>query len=742
MAFKLNITKAHPWPSVLGRDLDADGAFRYATMLASMRAITPLCFEGEDYFGTCLEGTSITPPDFTLVDPKDKVDAYRVMGGLFEMDGGVSHVDNAQGDVPHYSSVERGKTVFTDVIEREDIQDECDYTTERGAKLGEVNSCFASKFPYRYWWQAFNRAIYNLMGHAPFLDTELHPDGYGNGDDENTSSESHSVRVYPYVLSKTPAGVRVVTFDNLLTEWVSSDEMESYGMFVQQGSPWLLTASDIDFSGVFNSEHIPRRDDLVHTTVRDVWRDYAISVGFRSGSFPKKTTELPEGFKLPRFKDGLDQYWLADSTPKFNEEFNRLAQLNADFTGDVSVWRDEFPYHGFAALSAFLKYLDGVNVGYALTSPYFDEHGGMIYRAVTKSLYYSSDEVPIGLPASESDTIELEVNNMIHANIEGKSETREDTDTKEIYAEISDHRPTVTGIGWIDYGARFILPDLERVSDTELKVDLDHDTGEPGFFGTYIRYALSGNILGFEEWMNDCIFRGSRNGFVRFSATSQTTVTTPTGFLPPGSVENADTTDFTNSVFNVAGGSSPFIPRLDQGLISKYLFLRTSKSSKICHADEHGLLGQLKKEAELPSSGELDPQLLGDEKITASISLRDPPDVVPSLVYVTTTSRYTLRVLNYERGREVVIPLPFIYKVINQVSDSGVGRTLVFPKLNGNGTLSENQPREISGFQSELRVDVNDENDGTYSDRSTYSKLRSVRSIQVIRYPERVIYPK
>lgn len=740
MAFKLNITKAHPWPSVLGRDLDADGAFRYATMLASMRAITPLCFEGEDYFGACLPGDETTPPDFTPADPRGKIDAYRVMGSLFEMDGGVSYGTRPWTGMTWYSNVECGKTVFTDVLERDEIYGEHDYTTERGAKCGEVNSCFASKFPYRYWWQAFNRAVYNLMGHAPFLNTTLYPNGYG---DEFTSTESHSIRVYPYVLSETPTGVRAATFENLLTGWVPLDEMDSYGMFVQPGSPWLLTASDIDFSGVFNSEHIPRRDDPIYVTLRDVWRNYAASAGFRSDSFPDATTELPEGFELPRFKDGIGRYWLADSTPKFNEEFNRLAQLDADFTGDVSVWRDEFPYHGFAALSAFLKYLDKVNVGYALTSPYFDKYGGMTYRKVTKALDYYSDDIKITLPTSESETVELDAANMLYANIEEKKETEEGEDTEEIYAKIIDQAPLAIATGWIEYYMRFSLPPLERVSDTQLRVDLANDLSQPYFLTKYAQLARMGNIPGFVSWANERIFYdSSHEGFVRFSASSRATVTTPTGFLPPGSLANPDAIDFTHNVHDAAGGNSPFIPRAGQGLISKYLFLRTSKSSKICDADKHGLLSQLKREAELPSSGELDPQLLGDGKITASVSLRDRPDVVPEFILITTHSRYTLRVLNFNALGEsaTTVALPFIYKIKHR---NGLEeREQVFPKLNDDGTLSEDQPSEISGFQSGLRVDITDENRGTYADRSTSSKLQSVRSIQVIRYPERVIYPK
>lgn len=740
MAFKLNITKAHPWPSVLGRDLDADGAFRYATMLASMRAITPLCFEGEDYFGACLSGGGTTPPDFTSVDPRGKIDAYRVMGSLFEMDGGVSYGYPAWGGMTYYSNVERGKTVFTDVLEREEVDAEHEYTTERGAKCGEVNSCFASKFPYRYWWQAFNRAVYNLMGHAPFLNTTLYPDGYG---DEFTSAESYSVRVYPYVLGETPTGVRVATFENLLTGWVSSDEVESYGMFVQPGSPWLLTASDIDFSGVFNSEHIPRKDDPIYATLRDVWRSYAAGAGFRSNSFPDATTELPEGFELPRFKDGIVRYWLGDSTPKFNEEFNRLAQLDADFTGDVSVWRDEFPYHGFAALSAFLKYLDKVNVGYALTSPYFDKYGGMTYRKVTKALDYSSDDIKITLPTSESETVELDATNTLYDSIEEKKETEEGEDTEEIYAKILDQVPLTVPTGWIEYYMRFSLPPLKRVSDTELSVDLANDTSYPHFLTNYAQFARMGNISGFVSWVNDRIFYdSSHEGFVRFSASSKATVTTPVGFLHPGSLANPDTTDFTNDVFDAAGGNSPFVPRPDQGLISKYLFLKTSKSSKICDADKHGLLSRLKQEAELPSSGELDPQLLGSGKITASISLRERPDVVPEFVLIMTHAGYTLRAHNFNTLGEAttVVALPFIYKINHR---NGLEeREQVFPKLNDDGTLSESQPSEISGFQVGLNVDVTDENRGTYADRSTLSKLQSVRSIQVIRYPERVIYPK
>lgn len=375
---------AFNWPEKLDRILDRDGAFRNATLIAIMRVMAPYgdvyVYESEgetstnemrlenpdlyDKWKTQLTKGDLFPPDFAPSNP-NALEAYRAMNAFFFADLGISNAQVVNG-ICQLSAVRAGQGLFSWIRERsyrEFLQKEgVVFDVEKAAKKGEVNCIFASKYPYRYWWSLFNRAIYTLTTEYPLKelkDITYEKDIIENEDGEGIEIiyDKLNVRILPYWFKKSPLGGRVVTPDELCVGWTPHENGEVTGPFVGIGdadSYYFFSAGDIDFEGVFSDEGAR----LDRGTLRKLWAEYVYLI---SG---KKMYQ--EEYPKESFKEALGKYWLGDTEPRYRKNWGGLLQLYSGWVGSPYAWWDEFPYHGYAAMIAYLRYFEENNNGFAV----------------------------------------------------------------------------------------------------------------------------------------------------------------------------------------------------------------------------------------------------------------------------------------------------------------------------------------------------------------------------------------
>ncbi|MBO5905432.1 MAG: hypothetical protein J6Q84_03315 [Kiritimatiellae bacterium] len=375
---------AFNWPKKLDRILDRDGAFRNATLIAVMRVMAPMgdvfVYDREDETGTNamraenpdlydkwltqLERGDVFPPDFSASD-SGALEAYRAMNAFFFADLGLSNAE-VVGGICQLSAVRPGATLFSLVGERGErefeLKEGVDFDIEKAAKKGEVNCIFASKHPYRYWWSLFNRAIYTLTTEYPLKelkDIVYEKDIIENEDGEGIeiTYDKLNVRILPYWFKKSPLGKKVMTPDELCVDWSPHENGEVTGPFVNAGDGdtyYFISPGDIDFENVFMDGF----DRQERGTLRELWAKYVHSI---SGKRMYQDEYIKESFK-----DAIGKYWLGDTEPKYRESGVGLLQLFSGWNGSAGAWRDEFPYHGYAAMIAYLRYFEENNNGFAI----------------------------------------------------------------------------------------------------------------------------------------------------------------------------------------------------------------------------------------------------------------------------------------------------------------------------------------------------------------------------------------
>ena len=368
MAFRINIERSFEWPRRLARPLDVDGAFRRASCLAAARVceLRRGYDPGGDYIAIAAQGASLT-----------SLDSHRAMFGCFLWDGGTEEANYTAASDSYEIWATPGRDVFRSVPSRVGKVVSVaglspDERREALAAAGLPSDCLASWFPYRVWWRAFNRAVYDLT-------EDIEYDGslwlYR---DWPALSLRYGYRVLPLCLSRTPAGDAALGPDALCVDWTPTDEAASLEV-VPGGVHWLMTPGDVDFwTGWFGYD----QRDSPHGGLRELWTQFAHEVGFLSFA---QGASMPAS---PRFRDGYASWWHGRTEPRFwRGEYGRLLQLGSYWMGLDTSWRDEFPYHGLASQVAVLDYLETCNVGFAVWSA--DDEGLVSISHWARSLHKS-----------------------------------------------------------------------------------------------------------------------------------------------------------------------------------------------------------------------------------------------------------------------------------------------------------------------------------------------------------------
>lgn len=378
MNLRIDLNKTIEWPNkkaghFLDRTIDRDAIFRRTAILAAMRCIAPArhyANGSETWFKSHLESSDY-PPLFDSMSISS-CDPGAAMGALFRWDGGISETLEPGTGVNgfcRWSAVTPSENVFTFVLPQIERGSASEWTLEKAAQRGDVHGVFCSDFLYRYWWQAFNRAI--------FLLTEPYP---------NKTFEE--VSVYPYHIATLPKDWNIPHVDSLTIDWTyhiegfcrkngiaypgSEEAMEEflslYGGEVAEGQKfipadtwWLLTAGDFTRYGLFTND-IKDCARNYGNQLRTLFDKAAQAVGFKSYA-SESTCHLMD--RIP-FVDHIEPYWYLDSMPLFKN--NRLLQLDGDWGGGVERWKDEYPAHGYAAMLAWLRFFESSNGGFAISA--------------------------------------------------------------------------------------------------------------------------------------------------------------------------------------------------------------------------------------------------------------------------------------------------------------------------------------------------------------------------------------
>lgn len=408
MNLRINLKTPIPYPSALASDpkyrylarrLDEDRIFRWATVLAAMRAVAPMNpgYHPDHYSGweslswfDYRFGSVDYPPLFETSDAAS-VDPGVALGALFEWDGGQSEVVMAQpkalGKDFSRGAIAPGRTVFSFVNDLPPRENCGAYASvENGARVAEVHSCLASHYPHIHWWRAFNAAVHLLTTEYPSASNEM-------------------FTVWPYRLDKLPGKTpSEEIFKGITQGWTyhlkgycakngiaepSDDERETFladhagdiaegRVIVPEGAFWLVTPADISQQGLFRNDvpdELENRDML-----RRQWLSWASEIGFEKFS-NQPSTGVPD----VRFVDALGDYWLCDTPAKFKN--GMLSQLWESWRGHPEVWRDELPMHGYAAMIAYLKYFEEANGGFGVTSDKWDDHFDEQHRTITQDVW-------------------------------------------------------------------------------------------------------------------------------------------------------------------------------------------------------------------------------------------------------------------------------------------------------------------------------------------------------------------
>lgn len=328
MNLRINLKAPIPYPlkdasdpkyRYLARRLDEDRIFRWATILAAMRAVAPMNpgYHPDHYSGwerlswfDYRFGSVDYPPLFEASDAAS-VDPGVALGALFEWDGGQSEIVMAQpkalGKDFSRGAIAPGRTVFSfvnDLPPRENCG--AFASVESGARVAEVHSCLASNYPHIHWWRAFNAAVHLLTTEYP-----------------NASNEMFTV--WPYRLDKLPGATPSdEIFKGITQGWTyhlkgycakngiaepSDDERENFiadharvvaegRVIVPEGAYWLVTPADISQQGLFRND-VPDGLENRHV-LRRKWLSRANEIGFEKFS-SQPSTGVPD----VRFVDAL-----------------------------------------------------------------------------------------------------------------------------------------------------------------------------------------------------------------------------------------------------------------------------------------------------------------------------------------------------------------------------------------------------------------------------------------------------
>lgn len=704
MAYNLDLTRARAWPDVLARPVDIDGAFRFAAILAAHRVIAPV--KPGDGFARHFD-SDIHPPDFATAD-KYAAAAYRAMAALFAWDGGTSGVGAHSPDPElgwcEFAAVTRGERVFIDVMTRGAIVSASPYEIESAARLGEVNSCLASEFPYRYWWSAYNRACHQLMHDWPLggiANAKWMPDYV---DDESSVAEAYiDLNILPYSFAKTPSGAHAITVDDLLTYWMSHADAAELRK-VAEGDMWLATAEDIDFSGVFWRTQSDERNNWL----RAVWLALAHEVGFTN--YASVGVAQRWGWL-----DAMPGFWRGATTPKYADDL--LAQLETDWAGYAGdwrggrgPWRDEFPYHGFAAQLAYLDYFEQHNVGFAIESAGLDVMPTVKPKVVVNTLTAETEEMEFALSLDTDFTIELS-----GFNEPVLERTEPDEDPEEPYAHASRLAPTVDNsftaeiatnllVAWVGYGGALNEWTVEGTAPGEPFWDY-MESGNVAALGAALNRMALGNI-------SSITARGRFN----WSSSARTV-------RPP---DDLDENPLARDLWDVLESDRPVM--FDNGRDSTVYFLRTTNSCRICRALNHALRSQLMAEADVPASGDLEPLTLGDNKVSATFKT-----LTGDLIIASADPTRTIKIYNSFTGEYVERPMPIISKRTGDGSYSQVFPSAAMESVPEAGYGDEYIT--VGSFSPELEIEIDDTNE--YETFSHTAQLQMLRSLTFVRFPER-----
>lgn len=727
MALKINIKAACKWPEKLARAIDVDGAFRIGALLAAMRVIAPRG-RGDGFERHFSDATY--PPDFAEVDAHN-VDAYRAMGALFIWDGGESTIQGnyvKPGDMFNLSPVKAGELVFQDVWER-GVADgsSSGYGIERMAPRGEVHSCFASQFPYRYWWHAFNRAVKELTKASPRYNRSVYIPGYGDEfSEEYSPGVDTSIEVYPYVFSHTPTGGAALTPDDLCTGWVDLESAENITK-VSESMPWLLTAEDIDFSGVFMSNDEDRRSH----PLRSLWASMAGAIGFRNYVADDAAVERSV------FKDGIQTFWRGETEPKYGG--GRLAQLETDWLGAGDEWRDEFPYHGLSAMLAYLEYFERRNIGFAVACDHIDALCAIEH--FSKSWFWRRKaQFELSIPAYGFDDIEIgtfAIRELDWGEVE-KSEP-EEWDYRHPSAHASRGRPNITAsaLPMDKESIDFYVTTLYRADEEGLW--LAWCDGDNNAFECF----LNGGAAAMEERLNDLAaealneadeesLRGTLTVYAALSAESSLRRVVNRAWHDLDAFGNFGA---------IPAEDMPYAPRLSDFYSSdyrRYFFLRTSRSCAIAKQYNFNIAAKLNAEVGIPANGELPPILSdpGQDDGTIKVTLKGTDEKRFEVEESPHGERMLFDVDIPGRRETVEGPLPYIY------ANTAHGRVLVFPPEADPVNSYEVRLSVPSRGVAVVEVDSKPTEEMSGEDFfSNTSKLEYLRSISFEKYDENVIYP-
>lgn len=727
MALKINLKAACKWPEKLARAIDVDGAFRIGALLAAMRVIAP---RGRGDGFERHFGDATYPPDFAEVDA-GSVDAYRAMGALFIWDGGESTIQGnyvKPGDVFDLSPVKAGELVFQDVWERGiGPGSPSGYSIERMAPRGEVHSCFASQFPYRYWWHAFNRAVKELTKASPRYNRSVYIPGYGDEfSEEYSPGVDTSIEVYPYVFSHTPTGGAALTPDDLCTGWVDLESAENITK-VSESMPWLLTAEDIDFGGVFVAED----DDKRSHPLRTLWASFANAIGF--GNY------VSEGAVVDRsaFKDGIETFWRGETEPKYGG--GRLAQLETDWLGAGDEWRDEFPYHGLSAMLAYLEYFERRNIGFAVACDHIDTLYAIEH--FSKSWFWRRKaQFELSIPAYGFDDIEIgtfAIRELDWGEVE-KSEP-EEWDYRHPSAHASRGRSNITAsaLPMDKESIDFYVTTLYRADEEGLW--LAWCDGDNNAFECF----LNGGAAAMEERLNELAaealneadeesLKGSLTVYAALSAESSLRRVVNRAWHDLDAFGNFGA---------IPAEDMPYAPRLSDFYSSdyrRYFFLRTSRSCAIAKQYNFNIAAKLNAEVGIPANGELPPILSdpGQDDGTIKVTLKGTDEKRFEVEESPHGERMLFDVDIPGRRETVEGPLPYIY------ANTAHGRVLVFPPeadpVNSYEVRLSVPSRGVAVVEVDSKPTVEMSGEDFFSNTS---KLEYLRSISFEKYDENVIYP-
>lgn len=718
MAFKLDLTKALDWPSRLSRVIDVDGTFRAWTLLAAMRVIAPQ--KKGDGFERHFADSSY-PPDFSEASERN-VDAYRALAALFYWDGGESTIQGdykEPGDFFTLSPVRAGDTVFRDVWERGEAEGSSSgYEIEKMAKRGEVHSCFASNYPYRYWWQAFNRAVKQLTEEFPNYSTTF---------EYSSWNPSFDLQVLPYSFRQTIGGAKALTPDDLVTGWMDSESARNLRR-ISGDTPWLITAEDIDYTGVFLS----RSEDRRHNTLRNLWERFAIDAGF--GSF----VDTDAFFERQLFKDRLESLWLGETPPKYGAE--RLAQLKEDWFGRGDEWRDEFPYHGLAAMLGYLAYFESQKIGFGLTSQNLDEirydtEITKIDKRWTRSAYFEIPVSDIYEPWEDGEEVEVDIASMSWGEVE-KNENETTFYDKPKALAVRRGGSVGSSADVISDGESIVVTIPRLYNDDDGASSYLDRTGHPSVLEAY--FDSYGDAQALEDALNEkaaeAIASASRettSGKIRVYAESsaETEVWDPLAMGGAGqdgySWWSLEETDF------------PFVAKVwDISLLdeNRYFFIRTTGSSLIAKFGDFNISAKCWEEVGGDGVRDLKPILPdvtnANGKIKVSLKRAEKHFEV-----VTDPSR-TIRIQNGGigyNGEVRILPLPIIYRCQSQGK-----RVEIFPcAVNGSLDLPVS-PTWASDTLVYEPAEIPNESELFFKRES---ELEFLRSITFVEYDRNVIYP-